>query len=140
PLPSNRITRGSAARLGALLLEAGIVCAVLAGLHEDGYHFGPVVVAVLLFAAILLYDSWLKRTFLGPVSMGLCRFLNVLLVLTVATGGIPWWGFVLALVVATYIVGVTWFARKEAHVSKELELAAGALVMLAALPLALFLP
>jgi hypothetical protein len=82
----------------------------------------------------------LKRTFLGPLSMGLCRFYNVLLGLTVTGLPIPWWGFVLALVVGTYIVGVTWFARKEARVSKQLELTSGALVMLAALPLALCLP
>ena len=39
----------------------------------------PGVVAALLAACILLYDAWLKRTPLGPLAMGGCRMLNVLL-------------------------------------------------------------
>jgi 4-hydroxybenzoate polyprenyltransferase len=140
PLPSYRVRTGTAAKLGVLLLAAGVVFAALAGQHGEGYSFAPVAIALLLACAILLYDSWLKRTWAGPVSMGLCRFLNILLGLTVAAGGIAPWGFVLALVIGTYIVGVTWFARHEAVVSRQRELLAAAVVMLAALPLALFLP
>jgi hypothetical protein len=33
--------------------------------------------------------------------------------------GIPTWGFVLALVVGVYIVGVTWFARTEASTTNQ---------------------
>jgi 4-hydroxybenzoate polyprenyltransferase len=140
PLPSYRVQKSTAARLGMGLMVAGVGFAILAGLRAEGWRLGPTAVALQLVAAIFLYDGWWKRTFLGPVSMGLCRFYNVLLGLTVAVDGIPWWGFVLAVVVGTYIVGVTWFARKEARVSKQLELSAAALLMLAALPLALFLP
>jgi 4-hydroxybenzoate polyprenyltransferase len=140
PLPSNRISRGTAVRLGVALISAGLFFAVLAGIREGGYRFGPLVLAMLLAAAILLYDSWMKRTLLGPVSMGLCRFLNVVLGLTAAVDGIPNWGIVLALVVGVYITGVTWFARREASSSKQLDLAAAALLMLTALALALFVP
>jgi 4-hydroxybenzoate polyprenyltransferase len=140
PLPSNRIAVGPAARLGVALLAAGIALAALAGWREDSYRIGPLVVAVQLVGAILLYDCWLKRTFLGPVSMGLCRFLNVLLGLTIAGDGIAPWGVLLALVVGVYIVGVTWFARREALMSKPLELTAAMLVTFSALALALFLP
>jgi hypothetical protein len=140
PLPSYRVQKKTAVRLGLGLMAVGICFALLAGWRGDGWRLGPTLVALQLVAAIFLYDGWWKRTFLGPLGMGLCRFYNVLLGLTVAVDGIPWWGFVLAVVVGTYIVGVTWFARKEARVSKQLELTAGALVMLAALPLALFLP
>ena len=140
PLPSHRITRRTAARLGTILVAVGLLFAALAGLRSDGYRFGPPIVGILLIAAIFLYDSGLKRTVLGPVGMGMCRFLNVVFGLTLATGGVPAWGFVLALVVGFYIVGVTWFARREARISKQPELAAAALVMLTALGLALFLP
>jgi 4-hydroxybenzoate polyprenyltransferase len=141
PLPSYRVSMSAAVKLGLGLLVAGVVFAALSGYRNDGWYFSPVVVAVLLVGAILLYDAQLKRTWAGPISMGLCRFLNVLLGLTVAVDTtIPVWGFVLALVIGTYIVGVTWFARKEALVSKEIELTAAAVVMLAAMPLALFLP
>jgi 4-hydroxybenzoate polyprenyltransferase len=140
PLPSNRIDRPTAARLGWGLVAAGMVLAALAGVRGDGYHFGSPLIALLLTGAIFLYDGWLKHTIVGPVSMGLCRFLNVLLGLTVAVDGVPAWGFVLALVVGGYIVGVTWFARLEARVSRRLELVAAALVMGTALALSLFLP
>jgi 4-hydroxybenzoate polyprenyltransferase len=140
PLPSNRIGRSTAARLGVLLLLAGVVIASFAGWREGSIHAGPFLVALLLVGAILLYDVWLKRTVFGPLSMGSCRFLNVVLGLTIGIDGIPQWGYVLALVIGLYIVGVTWFARREASTSKELDLKAAALVMLAALVLALWLP
>jgi 4-hydroxybenzoate polyprenyltransferase len=140
PLPSYRVGVGTAARLGWGLFAAGVFFAALAGIGLDGWTPTSLILALVLVGAIFAYDGWLKRNFLGPISMGLCRFLNVLLGLSVAADGIPWWGVVLALVVGVYITGVTWFARREARVSKQLELAAAALVMLTALLLALFLP
>jgi hypothetical protein len=140
PLPSQRVTRPAAARLGLALLAAGLFFAALSGIRAGGYNSAPLVIAATLTAAIFLYDGWMKRVFVGPICMGLCRFLNVLLGLTIAVEGLPAWGPVLALVVGGYIVGVTWFARLEAGVSRRLELAAAALVMATALALALFLP
>jgi 4-hydroxybenzoate polyprenyltransferase len=140
PLPSNRVSRRAAARFGVVLLITGVVFAGFAGRREDGFDMRPLLVAILIVGAVLLYDAWLKRTVLGPLNMGLCRFLNVLLGLTVSAEVIPPWGFLLAAVVGVYIVGVTWFARREARISKQLELAAATVVMLAALVLALFLP
>ncbi len=62
-------------------MTAGVAFAFLAGLIV-GTRLGiatPTVLALLLTAAIFLYDGWLKRTLVGPVGMGACRFLNVLL-------------------------------------------------------------
>lgn len=135
PLPSGRITRGTAAFLGAVLLAAGLAFAAAASQTS-------LVVAALLVAAILAYDGWLKRTAVGPVAMGTCRFLNVLLGLSLADADTwPWFVRVyLALVVGVYIVGVTWFARTEARVSNRTALTAAACVMLAALASALAVP
>ncbi len=96
--------------------------------------------AAMLVVAILLYDGWLKRTSAGPAAMGTCRFLNILLGLSVATQPTAVWGVALALAIGVYIAGVTWFARTEAHVSSQnmLKLAAG--LMLAGVPLALSVP
>ena len=141
PIPSGRVSRRTAATFGAGLLAAGIAFAALAGAaHGDGYRSGSLVVALLLAVAILAYDGWLKRTWAGPVAMGTCRFLNVLLGLTVAGSLERTWGLHLALVVGLYIVGVTWFARTEARVSNQSALSGAALVMLASLLLALPLP
>jgi 4-hydroxybenzoate polyprenyltransferase len=93
-----------------------------------------------LVGAILLYDSWLKRTWAGPLAMGGCRFLNVLLGLTVAGTAIPFWGYHLALVVGLYAAGITWFARTEARASRQAALLGATLVILASLVMALLLP
>jgi 4-hydroxybenzoate polyprenyltransferase len=141
PIPSGRVSLRTAAALGAGLLAAGVAFATLSGLlHEPGSRSAPVVIAVLLVGAIFAYDGWLKRTWMGPVGMGTCRFLNVLLGLTVTGGPIERWGWLLALVVGLYIVGVTWFARTEARLSSQAALGGAAGVMLAALFLALPLP
>lgn len=141
PLPSGRVPRPFAARLGCFLLAGGIFFAALAGWDGTDYSPAPLLIAVGLAAAILLYDAWLKRTWAGPLAMGSCRFLNVLLGLT---AGVAWserpWSLHLAAVTGLYIVGVTWFARTEARMSKKKTLAGAALVILAGLVLALPMP
>jgi 4-hydroxybenzoate polyprenyltransferase len=77
----------------------------------------------------------LKQTPLGPVAMGACRMLNVLLGMSVAAG--PWRGehWLVAVAVGTYIVGVTWFARTEAQASRRVPLALATAVILAGIGL-----
>jgi 4-hydroxybenzoate polyprenyltransferase len=140
PLPSGKIPLPAAARLGAGLLAGGFVLAALADLRGGGFRGLSTSIAACLIVAILLYDAWLKRTWAGPLGMGLCRALNVLLGLSVAPAWVGGWGVYLALVVGVYIAGVTWFARTEARVSNQHALGGAAGVMLAALLLALALP
>jgi 4-hydroxybenzoate polyprenyltransferase len=140
PLPSGRVKPTEALRLGAGLLAGGVLLAGLAGWLDDPSRWTPFVLAGILSGAILLYDGWLKRTWAGPLGMGMCRFLNVLLGLTVMPGSIGSWGLVLALAVGVYIVGVTWFARTEARASNQEKLLLAAGVMLAGLLLAIPLP
>jgi 4-hydroxybenzoate polyprenyltransferase len=143
PLPSKQVTPRAAGRFGMGLLAAGVCFACLAGLtHPPGAEVTPYLspaLALLLVSAILLYDRWLKRTWLGPASMGTCRFLNILLAVS-ASGSLPGLGFHLALIVGLYIVGVTWFARTEARRSSPIALGGAALTMLLSLILALPLP
>jgi len=115
---------------------AGLFCAF----DADPERWHTLVVAVFLVAVIFLYDAWLKRTWLGPAAMGTCRFLNVLLGLSVAPGELKAWGWFLALAVGVYIAGVTWFARTEAQESKQNALLAAAGVILAGLVFALAVP
>lgn len=140
PLPSGEISRGAAFRLGLFLLASGGLLALLAGWRADGWTWNPGVVASLLVAAILFYDGVFKRTWLGPIGMGLCRFLNVLLGLTGGEGIGGGVGVYLALIVGIYITGVTWFARTEAKTSGQGTLLGGALLMLVGLFLAVPLP
>src|SRR5262249_29032281 len=82
PLPSGRVTVREAGLFGGILLGAGLVLSLLAGLLLGSRT--PVLLAALLVGAILAYDGWLKRTWAGPLGMGTCRFLNVLLGLSLA--------------------------------------------------------
>jgi hypothetical protein len=145
PLPSGRVSLREALRLGCALLAAGVLFAVLAALAlpplPDGSRTRlPAVLAGLLVLAILLYDGQAKRTAAGPLVMGLCRFLNVLLGVSVS-GSLLWpQGGHLALIVGGYVAGLTWFARTEARPSSPKQLQGAAGLLLTSLALALLLP
>jgi 4-hydroxybenzoate polyprenyltransferase len=132
PLPSGRVSLRTATVLASVLILAGVGLAVLAG---------AVVLGVALASAVLMYDSWLKRTPLGPVAMATCRFLNVLLGLSAIPDDLlsPGMRVHTAGVVGVYIVGVTWFARTEATESRRWHLLGAAGVIAVSLALALAL-
>jgi 4-hydroxybenzoate polyprenyltransferase len=150
PLPSGRIRLSSARWLGWQLLTLGIMLAsgtvvLLAKFrpaHADSFVLSwlPAIVAAALAVLIVLYNAGLKRTPLGPVAMGGCRMLNVLLGMSVLRE--PWrtehWAA--AAGIGIYIAGVTWFARNDARRSDRWQLVAATLVMLAGVGLVASLP
>jgi hypothetical protein len=108
PIPSGRVAPEAAARLGGALLAAGIVIAAAATTAAGA-------VAAATAAAVLLYDAWGKRqTLLGPLNMGLCRGLNLMLGVAAAPAalGSAW---PLAILPMTYIAAVTAVSRGEVH-------------------------
>src|SRR5262249_37415304 len=107
PLPSGKIPLATARALGFGLMLAGVAFAALAGWSSEGWSSEPAMMAAFLVAAILAYDGWLKQTPIGPLSMGACRFLNVLLATSLADPGELSSGhrLHLALVIGLYIVG-----------------------------------
>jgi 4-hydroxybenzoate polyprenyltransferase len=84
PIPAGEVTPTAAAAVGGVLLGMGLALCAWHG-------FLPVVMAGLLTGAIMLYDATLKHTRLGPLSMGMCRALNVLLGMSVDPSGLRWW-------------------------------------------------
>lgn len=112
PLPSGRIDVAWARWLGYEMLFIGAALGVAAGVMRGDPR--PAVVAVGLAALIVLYNRVLKATFVGPIVMGGCRFLNVLFGMSAAVGA--WTGihYLIAAAIGLYIVGVSWFARGEA--------------------------
>lgn len=141
PLPSGQIPFGWARWLGYQLLIMGVVLAWLGGyvspsLAVISWRSGVVGTALALF--VVLYNAVLKKTPLAPLAMGACRFLNVLLGISiasqVATGNGPLGFYVTELLIAggigTYIVGVTWYARNEADNSSSTQLCLATGVML----------
>jgi 4-hydroxybenzoate polyprenyltransferase len=140
PLAGGRVSLRTGVVLGLSFLAAGVLFAALADLLAGSGKWRSLPIAGALVVAIFLYDGVLKKTWAGPILMGSCRFLNVLLGLTIVGGWPPAWGWLLALIIGTYICGVTWFARTEAQVSsKPMLIGAGAL-MLTSLVLALTVP
>jgi UbiA prenyltransferase family len=120
PIPSGRISPRAAALLASGLITLGSVCAAFVSLEAFE-------IALLLVALILAYDGYLKKTPAGPVAMGGCRFLNVMLGASAAAGG-TWASpqLFVASAMGIYVVGVTWFARQEAQRSARGPLAAAA--------------
>ncbi len=124
PLPSGAIAWSLARAFGFILLGLGVVAAWIGGLafaaEAAAAPWRSGLVATLLAGLIVLYNTWLKRTPLGPLGMGACRFANVLLGMSLAATHTAGWplGYGPAELLAAggigvYIVGVTWLARNE---------------------------
>jgi 4-hydroxybenzoate polyprenyltransferase len=144
PIPSGRIRSRTAGMIGALLLILGIGSAsltlLLANYSTD--RLMPPVIAMMLVIAIISYNYYLKHTVLGPLGMGTCRFLNVLLGYSgfAYESPITLLGYHVAGVVGLYIVGVTWFARSEDRQSQSRQLIMAATVMLLSIIAGLLVP
>jgi 4-hydroxybenzoate polyprenyltransferase len=144
PLPSGQISLPAAARLGFGLLLAGVALAWLAGIWPDHapIRWRSGAIGTSLAIMILAYNSWLKSTPFGPLGMGLCRFLNVLLGMSIGQAAenalFADYGpgqLLAAAGIGAYIIGVTWFARSEAGQSRTWQLLAAMLVMAAGVTL-----
>jgi len=138
PLPSGRISVSVARALGWELLVVGVALGWAAGFLAG--HPQPGIVATLLAGCVVFYDACLKRTPLGPVGMGGCRMLNVLLGMSAMPG--PWEAhhWLVAAGIGTYIAGVTWFARSEVWLRSRVQLGLAILVMLAGVGLLAWFP
>ena len=149
PLPSGQITLGTARLFGFGLLFLGVILGGAAGYVSLEKETSPVVpwrsgaIALLLAGSVLLYDGFLKKTPIGPLGMGLCRFFNVLLGMSVAHFAMgPAWvlhyshlDLLPAAGIGLYIVGVTWFAKGEAGRSPLVNMLGGMAVMVAGVAL-----
>jgi len=141
PLPSGQVSMFWAGLLGINLLSLGLFLGWIAGLLRDAPDAWPWrsgVVASALTGCILAYDGYLKKTPIGPLAMGACRFFNILLGMSVgdpsAQGIFLGYGMgeVLAAAgIGIYIVGVTWFSRSEAGQSRSAALLGALAVMFA---------
>ncbi|NAS12093.1 UbiA-like protein EboC [Poritiphilus flavus] len=106
PIPSGLIKPGSAAFFGFSLLFLGVVFAFLVGTLSG-------VIALVLACSIVLYDAVSnKNVFFGPLNMGICRGLNLILGISVM-GSIAQWK--LAIIPLIYIFAITLISRGEVH-------------------------
>lgn len=133
PIPAGRVSARGAAALGGGLLAAGTGLAALATPAAGA-------VAAAIAVLVLLYDMRSKRHgVLGPVNMGACRALNLLLGVAAVPALLPsrW---ALGLIPLVYIAAVTLVSRGEVHGGKRgtarlaLISLGGVILALAALP------
>lgn len=131
PIPSGRVPAAAAAGIGAALLILGVSAAAAATAEA-------LAIAVAIAACVLLYDAWGKRhARIGPLNMGLCRGLNLLLGMAAVPAAVAahW---LLALLPLTYIAAVTTVSRGEVH-GGSTAAARGSLVALTGVLIALAL-
>lgn len=108
PIPSGVISVREASLLGGSLLFGGILAAFL-----SNYISG--IIAFLTSIAALVYNRWSKhQAAIGPLNMGLCRGLNLLLGISILPPALySWWG--LATIPIIYIASITMISRGEVH-------------------------
>jgi 4-hydroxybenzoate polyprenyltransferase len=138
PLPSGRIAASTARRLGWTLLWLGV--GVASGAVCLVGHFRPGAAAAMLAAAVVVYDAWLKRTPLGPLAMGTCRMLNVMLGMSAADAPLRAGEWLVAGGIGVYVAGITWFARNESRRSARGRLAAATAVMVLGIAMIAWFP
>ncbi|MCY7352553.1 MAG: UbiA-like protein EboC [Cytophagaceae bacterium] len=108
PIPSGRVTRASAAWLGGILLGIGMLAAAL---HSQLSG----LLAVSIAGLALVYDRFGKHhPIIGPVNMGACRGVNLLLGLSIVESAVSAWWW-LGVIPVIYIAAVTMISRGEVH-------------------------
>jgi 4-hydroxybenzoate polyprenyltransferase len=107
-IPSGIISVAQAATLGSVLLLASIAAAAWCGLV-------PAILAFAIAFFALLYNRISKdHPFFGPLNMGLCRGLNLLLGVSILIPALQEFYF-LAIVPIVYIFSITMISRGEVH-------------------------
>lgn len=113
PIPSGLISKRAAAIFGILLLLLGIVAAAFTNINN--LLSLSTLVATLIAIGAVVYDKWSKHHgFFGPLNMGICRGLNLLLGMSAAAYAIQFFWY-LALVPVVYIAAITMISRGEVH-------------------------
>lgn len=108
PIPSGLVSKKAATIFGGIFFFIGIFAA---GLYNPNSQY----LAVAIMVSCLIYDKYLKHhTVFGPLNMGLCRGLNLLLGMSIIPGAIQQWWF-LSLVPIAYIAAITMISRGEVH-------------------------
>ncbi|NQV76011.1 MAG: UbiA-like protein EboC, partial [Bacteroidetes bacterium] len=107
-IPSGAVKLNEAILLGAFLLLSGIAAAFTIAVLS-----GVIAILIALFA--LLYNKYSKHhSFLGPLNMGLCRGLNLLLGVSIIAAALHEWYF-LGIVPLIYIFSITMISQGEVH-------------------------
>lgn len=112
PIPMGIITKKEGASLGMILLVMGIIAAFMVN-NIAG------IFAIIISACALVYDKWGKhQPVLGPLNMGVCRGLNLLLGVSIMVSQLHLVWYV-AFVPIIYIASITMISRGEVRGGKR---------------------
>jgi 4-hydroxybenzoate polyprenyltransferase len=108
PIPRGAVTENEASLLGLFLLVTGIGTAF-------AWQVSSGIIATAIAVASLVYDKWGKhQPVLGPLNMGLCRGLNLLLGISIIPLAVQQW-WLLSIIPIAYIAAITLISRGEVH-------------------------
>jgi 4-hydroxybenzoate polyprenyltransferase len=108
PIPSGIVSKNAAAGLGVGLYLLGVITAFLVN-NTAG------LLAVAIVVVSLVYDRFGKHHSLaGPLNMGLCRGLNLLLGVSIIPDQLMPWLWV-GIIPIIYIAAITMISRGEVH-------------------------
>ncbi|MGB2760789.1 MAG: UbiA-like protein EboC [Maribacter stanieri] len=105
-IPSGLVPKREAVYFGIILMLIGITlafkCSLMSGL-----------ISIALTIAILTYDAYFKQfSFSGPLNMGICRGLNLLMGMSILGTLSHWY---ISIVPVVYIFAITLISRGEVH-------------------------
>lgn len=113
PIPAGRIGRGTVFGAGFAMLAAGVLLLVWASALAGGGALRPALGGLALAAAIVFYDWHHKANVLGPVVMGLCRFLVYLATALAVAPLLPMPVLVGGALLWSWVIGLTYVAKQE---------------------------
>jgi 4-hydroxybenzoate polyprenyltransferase len=126
PIPSGLISKSQGAGLGITLLVAGVAFAFLVSVLSG-------TLALVIAVAALVYNRWTKHhAFAGPLNMGLCRGLNLLLGLSIIGEQLKEYWY-LGIVPVVYIAAITMVSQGEVYGGKRATLYVAAFFYLLAM-------
>ena len=122
-IPRGDVSLQEAALLGGALLVLGVFAALAFSVLSG-------ILAFLIAVFALIYDKFGKHhVFLGPLNMGICRGLNLLLGISIVSSSLQNFYF-LGLIPLIYIFSITMISQGEVHGSNRNKLYLGAFLYL----------
>jgi 4-hydroxybenzoate polyprenyltransferase len=107
-IPSGRVSKQNATILGISLLLVGILTAFMVSQMSG-------ILAIIISILALFYNRFGKHNNLfGPINMGLCRGVNLLLGISIINSSVYEWWWV-SIVPVIYISAITMISRGEVH-------------------------
>jgi hypothetical protein len=108
PIPSGLISKTEATLFGIFFFSIGILAAGM-------YQQITLLLAIIIVVACLTYNRWAKHyPIWGPINMGLCRGINLMLGVSILAPQLEQWWF-LAFIPIIYIASITMISRGEVH-------------------------